>query len=74
MKRIVSIYNALYNSETIKKDKKNRRDTVVEVLTMRGRSYSHKLRKMGKSKGRPAKDECAFYREKRHWKKNCPKF
>ncbi|KAG8492015.1 hypothetical protein CXB51_015325 [Gossypium anomalum] len=27
----------------------------------------------GKSKGRPAKDECAFCREKGHWKKNCPK-
>ncbi|PHT30856.1 putative-like protein [Capsicum baccatum] len=26
-----------------------------------------------KSKSRPSKDECAFCREKGHWKKDCPK-
>ena len=73
MKRIVSIYNALYNSETIKKDKKNHRDTVAKVLTTRGCSQSRKLGNISKSKGRPTKDECAFCREKGHWKNNCPK-
>ena len=28
---------------------------------------------MSKSKGKHAKNECAFCYEKRHWKKNCPK-
>ena len=40
-----TIYSALYNSETIKKDKKDHRDIVAEALTARGRSQSHNLEK-----------------------------
>ncbi|KAH9669399.1 Integrase catalytic domain-containing protein [Citrus sinensis] len=68
-----AVCSALYNSETIKKDRKDHRDTVAEALTARGRSQSRKLGKKSKSKGRPAKNEYAFCREKVHWKKNCPK-
>ncbi|KAG8499853.1 hypothetical protein CXB51_006283 [Gossypium anomalum] len=63
----------LYRSETRKKDKRDHRDTTAEVLTVRGHSHSNKSGRSGKSKGRPVKDECAFCREKGHWKKNCPK-
>ena len=68
-----AVCSALYRSETRKKDKRDHRDTTAEVLTVRGRSHSSKPGRRGKSKGRPAKDECAFCREKGHWKKNCPK-
>ncbi|KAK5773311.1 hypothetical protein PVK06_049617 [Gossypium arboreum] len=68
-----AVYSALYRSKTRKKDKRDHRDTTAEVLTVRGRSHSSKSGRRGKSKGRPAKDECAFCREKGHWKKNCPK-
>ncbi|KAG8498395.1 hypothetical protein CXB51_006971 [Gossypium anomalum] len=33
----------------------------------------NKSGRRSKSKGRPAKDECAFCRQKGHWKKSCPK-
>ncbi|KAG8480687.1 hypothetical protein CXB51_025275 [Gossypium anomalum] len=52
-----AVCNALYRSETRKKDKKDHRDTTAEVLTVRGRSHSSKPGRRGKSKGRPAKDE-----------------
>ena len=68
-----AVCSALYNSEIRKKDRKDNRDTVVEALTTRGRSKGRKPRKRSKSKGRPTKDECAFCREKGHWKKNCLK-
>ncbi|KAG8485591.1 hypothetical protein CXB51_018981 [Gossypium anomalum] len=67
------VCSAFYRSETRKKDKKDHRDTNAEVLTVRGRSHSSKPGRKGKSKGRLAKDECAFCCEKGHWKKNCPK-
>ncbi|KAH9723173.1 Integrase catalytic domain-containing protein [Citrus sinensis] len=54
------VCSALYNSETRKKDKKDHRDTIAKALTARGRSQSRKLGKRNKSKGRPAKNECAF--------------
>ncbi|KAG8499215.1 hypothetical protein CXB51_005647 [Gossypium anomalum] len=68
-----AVCSALYRSETRKKDKRDHRDTTVEVLTVRGRSHSNKFGRGNKSKGRLAKDECVFCREKGHWKKNCPK-
>ena len=42
---------------------------------LRGRSQSRKPNKKGRSqsRGRLGKDECAFCREKGHWKKDCPK-
>jgi hypothetical protein len=53
------------------------------VLTVRGRSESMKpsgrnrfaSRKKGTSSNRkiPANDECAFFCQKGHWKKDCPK-
>ena len=60
------VCSALYNSEARKKDRKDHKDTIVEVLTARGHSQSRKPGKGSKSKGRFAKDECAFYREKEH--------
>ena len=68
------VCSALYNSETRKKDINYHRDIVVEALTVRGHSQSRKSKKKKcKSKGRHAKDECAFCCEKGHQKKNCPK-
>ncbi|KAH9802500.1 hypothetical protein KPL71_001412 [Citrus sinensis] len=67
------VCSALYNSETRKNDRKDHRETVTKALTERGRSQSRKPGKRSKSKGRLAKDKCAFCREKGHWKKNCPK-
>ena len=67
------VSSVLYNSKTRKKDRKDHRDTVAEALIARGCSQSRKPGKRSKSKGRSAKDECAFCQEKGHWKKNCPK-
>ena len=64
-----TVCSALYNSEIRKKDRKDYRDIVAEALTVKGRSQSRKPGKRSKSKGRFAKDECAFCREKEHWKK-----
>ena len=60
------VCSALYNSKTRKKDRNDHKDTITEALTARGRSQSRKLGKRNKSKGRPAKNECAFCREKGH--------
>lgn len=54
------VCSTLYKSETIKKDRKDHRDTVIEALTVRDRSQSLKPRKKSNSKGRYAKDRCAF--------------
>ena len=50
------VCNALYNSETRKKDRKDHMDTVAEALSARGRSQILKFGKRNKSKGRHAKD------------------
>ncbi|KAG8480173.1 hypothetical protein CXB51_024954 [Gossypium anomalum] len=68
-----AVCSVLYRFETRKKDKRDHRETIIEVLTVRGHSHSNKLGRRSKSKGRPSKDECTFCREKGHWKKNCPK-
>ena len=46
-----------------------------EAHTVRGRNQSQKPGRKGRSqsKGKLAKDECAFCHEKGHWKKDCPK-
>ena len=65
----------LLNYEIRKKDKKKHQDESVEALKVRGRSQNKKCEKMGKVrlKSRLGKDECAFYHENEHWKKDCPK-
>ena len=45
------ICSALYNSETIKKDKKDHRDIIAEALTVRCRSQSRNLEKRASLKG-----------------------
>jgi hypothetical protein len=76
------VSNALTNDEYRRKDKQAHSGTSV-ALTVRGRSESKKpsgrnrsaSRKRGTSSSRKfhAKDECAFCRQKGHWKKDCPK-
>ena len=58
-----------------KKDKLEHRSSAGEAHTVRGRNQSRKPGRMGRSqsKGKLAKDECAFCHEKGHWKKDCPK-
>ncbi|KAG8488232.1 hypothetical protein CXB51_018792 [Gossypium anomalum] len=68
-----AVCSTLYRSKTQKKDKRNHRDTTAEALTARNCSHNNKPGRRDKSKGRPIKDECAFCREKGHWKKKCPK-
>jgi hypothetical protein len=74
------VSNALTNNEFRKKDKQSYRDTVSEVLTVRGRfdkkKYGWRGRSRSKSKGasnkKIGKDQCALCRKKGHWKKDCP--
>ena len=58
-----------------KKDKLEHRSSTGEAHTVRGRNQSRILERRGRSqsKGKLAKDECAFCHEKGHWKKDCPK-
>ncbi|WCJ40144.1 Gag polyprotein [Euphorbia peplus] len=58
---------------TRKKDKKESSSGAVEALVMRGRFQKKGKGKNERSKSRVGKDECAFCREKGHWKKDCPK-
>ena len=69
------VYAALYSYELRKKDKKESRNISAKAMVARGRSQSRKpgKRKKSHSKTRLEKDECAFYHEKGHWKKDCPK-
>jgi len=66
---------ALYSYELRRKDKKEATHGAAEALIVRGRSQNQKKGRRGRSssKPRPNKDECAFCREKGHWKKDCPK-
>ena len=72
------VSNALLNNECRKKDKQFNAGP-SEALVVRGRSNDRKPGgKRGKSRSKsrgkfPAKDECAFCRQKGHWKKDCPK-
>ncbi|KAI4331921.1 hypothetical protein L6164_016867 [Bauhinia variegata] len=69
------VTTALYSNEIRKKDKLEHKSSAGEAHTVRGRSQSHKPSRRGRSrsKGKVAKDECAFCHEKGHWKKDCPK-
>ncbi|KAE8661751.1 hypothetical protein F3Y22_tig00113724pilonHSYRG00184 [Hibiscus syriacus] len=66
---------ALYSYELRKKDKQENTSVEAEALVVRGRSKSQNKGSRGrsKSKSRLSKDECAFCREKGHWKKECPR-
>ncbi|KAE8682964.1 Beta-glucosidase 24 [Hibiscus syriacus] len=66
---------ALYSYELIKKDKQENKSVEAEALVVRGRSKSQNKGRRGRSKSkfRLSKDECAFCREKGHWKKECPR-
>ena len=69
------VCGALYSYELRKKGKKESTNGAAEALVLRGRSQSQSKGKKGKSKSKAkvGKDECAFCREKGHWKKDCPK-
>ena len=69
------VSSALYSYELRRKDKQNSRDGAAEALVTRGRSQNQRkgTRRRSKSRARLSKDECAFCREKGHWKKDCPK-
>ncbi|KAM1225757.1 hypothetical protein ACFX13_045186 [Malus domestica] len=67
----------LVNHECRKKELKTH-NSQIEALVARGRIEERKSGKRGKSRSKsqgkfPAKDECAFCRQKGHWKKDCPK-
>ncbi|KAL4341388.1 hypothetical protein GQ457_08G037140 [Hibiscus cannabinus] len=65
----------LYSYELRKKTKMKSKYNAAEAMVARGRSKSQKPKVRGrlKSKSRLGKDECAFFHEKGHWKKDCPK-
>ncbi|KAL5850870.1 hypothetical protein ACOSQ4_008883 [Xanthoceras sorbifolium] len=71
------VCSTLYSHELRKKDREESKkaEVVAEALVARGRPQGQKkgIRGRSRSKGRPSKDECAFCREKGHWKKDCPK-
>ena len=58
-----------------KRDKLEHKSSGGEAHTVRGCNQSRKPRRRGRSqsKGKLAKDECAFCHKKGHWKKDCPK-
>ena len=67
------VCSALYSYEQRKREKQKGGE--AEALVARGRSQNHMRTKKGRSKSRSrlSKDECAFCREKGHWKKDYPK-
>ena len=69
------VCGALYSYELRRKGKKESTSGAAEALVMRGRSQSQSKGRKWKSKptAKLGKDECAFCREKGHWKKDCPK-
>ena len=69
------VTTALYSNEIRKKDKLEHRSSSGEAHTVRGCNQSRKPGRRGRSqsKGKLAKDECAFCHENGNWKKDCPK-
>ncbi|CAL8989595.1 unnamed protein product, partial [Prunus brigantina] len=75
--KLDEVSTALVNHECRKKEQKTQ-NSQTEALVARGRTEERKSGKRGKSRSKsrgkfPAKDECAFCRQKGHWKKDCPK-
>ena len=65
---------ALSNYEILKLDQKESRDETAEAFTSREISHQRQENKRRlASKKRLDKDECAYCREKGHWKNDCPK-
>ena len=69
------VCSVMLNYEIWKKDQREHRDESVEALIVRGHNQNKKWETRGKvtSKSRLGKDECAFFHEEGHWKKDCPK-
>ena len=74
------VSNALMNNEFRKRDKEAHNDTSEAFVTRerpedRRTQFGNKSRERGVSSGRSklANDECAYCREKGHWKNECPK-
>ncbi|KAE8690124.1 hypothetical protein F3Y22_tig00110926pilonHSYRG00104 [Hibiscus syriacus] len=61
--------------ELRKKEKQENTSVEAEALVVRGRQKSQNKGRRGRSKlkSRLSKDECVFCREKRNWKKECPR-
>ena len=76
------VSNALMNNEVRKKEKETYQDSSTNVLTARGRTSTWKKSECGKSQSKSRgrydnwrkldKNECAYCRQKDHWKKDCP--
>ena len=68
------VCGALSNYEIRKLDQKESRDETAEAFTSREISHQRQENKRRlASKKRLDKDECAYCREKGHWKNDCPK-
>ena len=76
------VSNALMNNVVPKKDKEAYQDSSSNVLTARGRVSTLKKSECGKSRSKSRgrsdnwrkldRNECAYCRQKSHWKKDCP--
>ena len=75
------VSNALMNNEVRKKEKEAYQDSGSNVLTARVGTSTWKKGEHGKSRSKSRgrldnwrkldKNECAYYRQKDHWKKDC---
>ena len=71
------VTTALVNLKLRWKDKESLGGTLVEALTVRGRSPNQRGENHGRSKSRYSnhrltRDQCAFCKQIGHWKKDCP--
>jgi len=64
------VCGALYSYELRRKDKIGYSDRANEALIARGRPVSQTKGKKKQPKSKVGKDECAYCREKGHWKKD----
>jgi len=73
------VATALVNLELRRKDKESVGGISTEALTVRGRSLNQRAENRGRSKLKSqygkrslTRDQCAFYKQIGHWKKDCP--